>query len=95
MKAAIFAFPFFYLGALAYTLHGGPCTAACHELTSTLFWPVSFGGPLVIGFLVAASSRLPAFRIEGQDAESGRTSAMERRTSAMDLDAQLMGTQPE
>lgn len=51
LMAALLAFPAFYLGGLAFTLHGGPCTAACH---SSAFWPVALGGPLVVGFLVAA-----------------------------------------
>lgn len=75
VKAALLAFPVFYLGGIALSLHGGPCTVACHP---TFFWPTALGGPLVVGFLAAA---LPRFALEDRRREDG---------AAMELDAEQL-----
>jgi hypothetical protein len=55
VKAALLAFPVFYLGGIVLTMHGGPCPTACHHL---YFWPTALGAPLVVGFLAAAFPRI-------------------------------------
>lgn len=56
VKVAALAFPVFFLGGLAFSLHGGPCTGQCH---TSVFWPTALGGPLAVGFLSAALQRVP------------------------------------
>lgn len=56
VKVAALAFPVFFLGGLAFSLHGGPCTGECH---THAFWPMALGGPLAVGFLSAAIQRVP------------------------------------
>ncbi|MCA9575883.1 MAG: hypothetical protein R3B40_07420 [Polyangiales bacterium] len=78
LKAALLAFPVFYLGGIALTLHGGPCPAACHH---SLFWPAAFGGPLVVGFLAAA---FPSVGL----AQDGTATAPEASRASLELDAE-------
>jgi hypothetical protein len=66
VKAALLAFPVFYLGGIALTLHGGPCPAACHHLP---FWPAALGGPLLVGFLAAAFPRVGLSEVSAEEAQ--------------------------
>lgn len=56
VKVAALAFPVFFLGGVAFSLHGGPCTSECH---TALFWPTAVGGPMAMGMLSAALQRVP------------------------------------
>ncbi len=51
VKMALLSFPVFFLGGIAFTLHGGPCAGECH---TALFWRVALGGPLLVGVFTAA-----------------------------------------
>lgn len=51
VKMALLSFPVFFLGGVAFTLHGGPCAGECH---TALFWRVALGGPVMVGMFTAA-----------------------------------------
>ncbi len=67
VKVAALAFPVFFLGGLAFSLHGGPCTSEC---STAMFWPTALGGPLAHGALTAALPRAASALASGSEASS-------------------------
>jgi len=67
VKVAALAFPVFFLGGLAFSLHGGPCSSAC---STAMFWPTALGGPLALGALTAAVPRVAAAATATLDGEA-------------------------
>jgi hypothetical protein len=64
VKVALLSFPVFFLGGLAFTLHGGPCVGDCH---TALFWRAALGGPLAVGVLAAALPMATSFLVYGPE----------------------------
>ena len=70
VKVAALAFPVFFLGGLAFSLHGGPCTSEC---STAMFWPTALGGPLALGALTAALPRAAsALTLEREEGSATR-----------------------
>jgi len=68
VKVAALAFPVFFLGGLAVSLHGGPCTSEC---STAMFWPTALGGPLALGALTATLPRVASAATATLDGEAG------------------------
>lgn len=78
VKVAALAFPVFFLGGLAFSLHGGPCTSEC---STAMFWPTALGGPLALGALTAALPSAVTFGSEASTATRRRWADLRRMAS--------------